>query len=55
MNAVLPVSLADESVDILEGDSGRFCAVIDDPTVQLDREVSVTLYTLQKTAASRSL
>lgn len=32
-------------MNITEGDIGTFCAVIDDPNVELDRDVSVNLFT----------
>lgn len=47
---VITVSLANEVVDIVEGSSGLFCAVIEDPTVQLDRQVLVEFFNRDITA-----
>ncbi len=47
---MLRVSLTTENVDIVEGDNGVFCAFIEDPNVVLERNVSVTLNTMEGTA-----
>lgn len=52
MHAVFNVSLARDTVDIPEGDTGSFCAVIVDPTVVLERDVPVNLSTMGGTATS---
>ena len=49
------VSLAQDVVNITEGDNGTFCAVIDDPMIQLDRDVTVILETLRNTALGNVL
>ncbi len=48
--AVVTVSLTEEFVFIAEGDTGSFCAAIEDPMVELDREVTVFLFTIGDTA-----
>ncbi len=46
------VSLVEDNVDIVEGDSGTFCAVIEDPN---ERSISVTLHTMEGTAEGEFL
>ena len=49
-HSVLRVSLAEEFVNITEGDSGTFCAVIEDSSAQLERNVTVILHTFAGSA-----
>ncbi len=55
-NPILPVdftvtvSLAEDNVDIIEGDNGTFCAVIEDPNLELEGNITVTLHTMEGTA-----
>ncbi len=46
----MTVSLVEDNVDITEGDNGTFCAVIEDPNLELDRNITVTLHTMEGTA-----
>lgn len=47
---MLRITLANESVEIDEGTSEAFCAVIEDPMAVLERDVTVFLHTLSDTA-----
>lgn len=44
------VSLAEELVNITEGETGSFCADIENPMVELERDISVSLFTLEDSA-----
>ncbi len=44
------VSLAEDNVNIIEGDSGTFCAVIEDPAAVVDGSIPITLHTMEGTA-----
>ncbi len=46
----MTVTLVEDNVDILEGDNGVFCAEIEDPNVELEQNISVTLSTIEGTA-----
>lgn len=48
------VSMSNESVRIAEGGTGVFCAVIEDSTAQLDRDVIVELFSRSKTARGKT-
>ncbi len=44
------MSLVEDNVDIVEGESGSFCAAIENLLVDPERSISVTLFTNQGTA-----
>ncbi len=47
---LIRLSLVEVNVNIIEGDKGVFCAVIEDPTVVVNRNISVSLHTMEGTA-----